>query len=195
MIKRLKKELKIKKDKDLCQLLDIKHNTLSTWKKRDTLDFNKVLALCEERNLDLNYIFFEEEFEEEKPGTEVNETPSEKTISIIPQPLLASKLINTNRNIALFVDEVPSQNGGNNARIILGQQVSTKKISTDILYIVQTKSDKIFVDQLVEIVNSSNKSNSYSLKSNSKTINVSDIETIWQVLDESADIETFFNKN
>jgi hypothetical protein len=56
---RLKEALQINTDKEICSLLDVKSNTLSTWKKRDTLDFNKVIGLCEERNLDLNYIFFE----------------------------------------------------------------------------------------------------------------------------------------
>ena len=63
VIERIKNELLLTSDKALCKLLDIKPNTLSTWKKRDTLDFNKVIALCNERQLNLNYIFFGEERE------------------------------------------------------------------------------------------------------------------------------------
>src|SRR5690606_27314989 len=61
IIQRIRQGLNINSDKEFCLMLGIKQNTLSTWKKRDTLDFNKIISLCEQNNLDLNEIFFNED--------------------------------------------------------------------------------------------------------------------------------------
>lgn len=56
-IERLKESLEISKDKELVEALGIKQNTLSTWKSRNTLDYSVIISFCEERGIDLNYIF------------------------------------------------------------------------------------------------------------------------------------------
>lgn len=53
----LKSALKIKTDRELCDLLKIKQNTLSTWKKRNSVDYGSVIALCELMDIDINEIF------------------------------------------------------------------------------------------------------------------------------------------
>ena len=46
-MKRLAEVKKARTDIDLAGLLGVKQNTLSTWKSRDSLDYKKIIALCE----------------------------------------------------------------------------------------------------------------------------------------------------
>jgi len=57
VIERLKKALKIKTDIELSEFLNIKPNTISTWKKRNSVDFDSIISICELYELDLNEIF------------------------------------------------------------------------------------------------------------------------------------------
>ncbi len=57
ILKKLKKSLKISTDIELSEILNVKPNTISTWKKRNTLDYNCVISICELYEIDLNYIF------------------------------------------------------------------------------------------------------------------------------------------
>lgn len=57
IIDRLKKSLKIKTDIELSEFLNIKPNTISTWKKRNTVDHDAIISICELYELDLNEIF------------------------------------------------------------------------------------------------------------------------------------------
>jgi len=57
VIDRLKKALKIKTDIELSEFLNIKPNTISTWKKRDSVDFDSIISICQLYELDLNEIF------------------------------------------------------------------------------------------------------------------------------------------
>lgn len=57
VIDRLKTLLKITTDIELSEFLNIKPNTISTWKKRDSLDYDSIIAICELYELDLNKVF------------------------------------------------------------------------------------------------------------------------------------------
>lgn len=47
IIKEIKKHLNIEKDKDFADFLGVKQNTLSTWKSRNTLDYEKIISKCD----------------------------------------------------------------------------------------------------------------------------------------------------
>jgi len=57
IIDRLKKTLKVETDTRLAEILNIKPNTISSWKKRNTLDYSKIIDKCVGLNIDLNLIF------------------------------------------------------------------------------------------------------------------------------------------
>jgi len=57
ILKKLKKSLKINTDIELSEILNVKPNTISTWKKRNTLDYNCIISICELYDIDLNSIF------------------------------------------------------------------------------------------------------------------------------------------
>jgi|GEM_PF-550536 len=57
VINRLKSLLKLKTDIQLSEFLNIKPNTISTWKKRNSLDYETVISICDLYELDLNEVF------------------------------------------------------------------------------------------------------------------------------------------
>ncbi|MCS4238253.1 helix-turn-helix domain-containing protein [Myroides odoratus] len=57
VITRLKQLLGYKNDLQLAEVLDIKPNTLSTWKKRETLAYDKIIEVCKKYKIDLNDLF------------------------------------------------------------------------------------------------------------------------------------------
>lgn len=60
ILKKLKKSLKISTDIELSEILNVKPNTISTWKKRNSLDYSCIINICELYEIDLNYIFTSE---------------------------------------------------------------------------------------------------------------------------------------
>lgn len=58
VIKKLKRMMGIKTDLQLSEILDVKPNTISSWKKRDSLQYEGLIALCKEHKIDLNELFF-----------------------------------------------------------------------------------------------------------------------------------------
>ncbi len=57
ILKKLKKKLKVTTDIELSKILNVKPNTISSWKKRDTVDYNTIISICELYEIDLNEIF------------------------------------------------------------------------------------------------------------------------------------------
>ena len=57
IIDRLKKSLKIKTDIELSEFLNIKPNTISTWKKRNTVDYEAIISICDLYEIDIDMIF------------------------------------------------------------------------------------------------------------------------------------------
>ncbi len=58
VIKKLKSLLGIKTDLELAKLINVKPNTISSWKSRETLQYDTIIELCKQRNIDLNDVFF-----------------------------------------------------------------------------------------------------------------------------------------
>lgn len=63
ILDRLKKKLKIKSDTKLAEYLVIKPNTISNWRKRNSLDYALLIDKCEKEKIDLNLIFIDNNYE------------------------------------------------------------------------------------------------------------------------------------
>ncbi|MDR0230336.1 MAG: helix-turn-helix domain-containing protein [Flavobacteriaceae bacterium] len=57
IIKRLKHLLGYKTDIELAELLNVKPNTISSWKARNTMQFEKIIDVCKNNKIDLNELF------------------------------------------------------------------------------------------------------------------------------------------
>ncbi|RAV29923.1 LexA family transcriptional regulator [Sinomicrobium soli] len=58
ILEKLKKHLQVKTNIELAEILEVKPNTISTWKKRNSMDYELVVAICERQDIDLNDIFY-----------------------------------------------------------------------------------------------------------------------------------------
>lgn len=59
ILQKLKSALKVRTDIELSELLNVKPNTISSWKKRNTLDYSSIIAICELYEINLNNIFYD----------------------------------------------------------------------------------------------------------------------------------------
>ncbi len=57
VINRLKTALNASSDAELCRLINIKPPTLVNWRKRESLDHDLILSICEQKQIDLNWLF------------------------------------------------------------------------------------------------------------------------------------------
>jgi len=98
IIDRLKKSLKIKTDIELSEFLSIRPNTISTWKKRNSVDYDSIIAICELYEIDLNQIFLDSD----AGGNYLGETA------------LVSRenqfQYSVEKNVAAFVETLPKYN-------------------------------------------------------------------------------------
>ncbi|MBC9798581.1 LexA family transcriptional regulator [Sinomicrobium weinanense] len=58
ILERLKEHLHVRTNAELSSILEVKPNTISTWKKRNTLDYPRILALCKTYSIDIHKLFF-----------------------------------------------------------------------------------------------------------------------------------------
>ena len=56
VLDRLYEKLGISKDIDFCRKYDFKPNTVSTWRKRDSIPYDKIVEISQNANISLDYI-------------------------------------------------------------------------------------------------------------------------------------------
>lgn len=175
VISNLKELLGLKKDKELCDLLEIKQNTISTWKKRKTLDYKKIIELCGQKELPLEEIFFTNK-EKEKPSTRGI------IISDNVRKLRKIKLQNSNRNLSVFTCTPVA---GEGMRVLFTQRIMFSKLKNSSEYIMVVKKPKPRTLKCFFIKYGKNDSAEVVLNSGQK-INIAreNISTIWAILDE-----------
>ncbi|MDR2221667.1 MAG: helix-turn-helix domain-containing protein [Flavobacteriaceae bacterium] len=133
VLKKLKRVLGIKTDLQLSILLDVKPNTISSWKKRNSLQYENLIALCKEHNIDLNTLFFENyksDKEHTKEGRQVKMISTEQYFEYFLDPV--KTLAGAPSYIFPTVDEIDTafQVSSNNMfpTIKVTSYVLTKKI-------------------------------------------------------------------
>lgn len=57
VIDRLKTALSLRTDIELAEYLCVKQNTISGWKARDTLDYKKIIEICDINNISFDWLF------------------------------------------------------------------------------------------------------------------------------------------
>ncbi|MCF8308432.1 MAG: helix-turn-helix domain containing protein [Bacteroidales bacterium] len=57
-LNRLKSELNIKTDTELARFLEIKQNTISGWRSRNTIDIKLIIEKCENYNISFDYLIY-----------------------------------------------------------------------------------------------------------------------------------------
>ncbi|QKF64582.1 S24 family peptidase [Campylobacter corcagiensis] len=62
ILNRLYHKLNIKSDAEFCRKYNIKQNTLSTWKARNSIPYELLLSISKEENIPVDYIFLNKNF-------------------------------------------------------------------------------------------------------------------------------------
>ena len=57
VIGRLKTALRLRTDVELAKHLGVRQNTVSGWKSRDTLDYKKIIEICDGNNISFDWLF------------------------------------------------------------------------------------------------------------------------------------------
>lgn len=61
---RLREMLRVRTDIELSKIMDVQPSTISTWKKRNSLDYSSIIELCRLYKIDMDYLFFGERKED-----------------------------------------------------------------------------------------------------------------------------------
>lgn len=69
ILDRLFNSLGVSTDTEFCKKFDVKKNTCSTWKKRDTIPHDFIMEIVQNANLSLDYIFFGKEITKNKSAS------------------------------------------------------------------------------------------------------------------------------
>lgn len=191
IIGRLKKKLKIKTDIELSEVLSVKPNTISTWKKRDSVDSEAIIALCDLYGFDLNEIFLDKKTAlSDKSSTPlisrevqfqyVREADTASFIEILPKYNLPFITVEESRifqvvsnNMFPFIEE--------NSYVIC-ERIAVEKAENNSIVVVISKQKGLFLNRIMKSYSDSD----FVLKSenvffNDVMINTSEISEIWQI--------------
>ncbi len=107
VINRLKEVLKTRSDGALADALGIKQNTLSTWKKRDTLDYQTIIAICEKEGVNMRWVFTGEGTHELQPHLQPHLQPQSENEGLVHVPFAQPQVITVDgsgKENIVFVD-------------------------------------------------------------------------------------------
>lgn len=193
IIERLKKSLKIKTDIELSEFLNIRPNTISTWKKRDTVDYLSIISICELCELDLNEIFLNKKVEtatnnstplicKEAQFQYSNDQNIEESLELYPKysfPFVTSESSRafqvTSNNMFPVIDE---------NSFVVCEKVEIEKIVDNSLVVLISKEKGLFINRIAK-----NKYNEdfYILKNDNDfysdiKVDASEIKEVWNIV-------------
>ena len=216
IITRLKKSLKIKTDIELSQFLTIKPNTISTWKKRNSVDFNSIIAICELYEIDLNYLLLGKEFYKEMDSAHSTETV------LVSKEILFQYILGTDKGL---LDNLPRYNFPfvksdatrafqimtNNMfptleenSFAICEEANIANLQDDKIYIIISRKKGMFVnrvklipesDQSIQLINDNNP------HARTLLFDLADIDELWKVksvmscdINNTSNLKYFNNK-
>lgn len=193
VIERLKKSLKIKTDIELSEFLNVKPNTISTWKKRNSVDFDSIITICELYELDLNEIFLNKK----KTSGYTNATPlisrevqfqytkgnddNTSLLDILPKfnfPFIAEENSRVFQVVSNNMFPIIEENS-----FVICESIDVDKIENDSIVVVVSKEKGLFVNRISKSDYNDNifvLSNENDLYCNMK-IDISEITEVWAI--------------
>lgn len=191
---RLKKALKINRDIQLSEFLNVRPNTISTWKKRNTLDYNAIISICELYEIDLNEIFLEKKTSKNDGSNYAGETPlisreiqfqyclgASGTLETLPKynfPSISgdnTRAFQVSSNNMLPIIEENS--------FAICEEININDIQDNNIVVIVSKSRGLFINKISHI---KDKKDTFLLSSentffNNVTIDIDDINEIWLI--------------
>lgn len=196
ILKRLKTYLGIKTNVELSEVLHVCPNTISTWKKRNSMDYSRLISFGKSHRIDLNRLF-SNKIQKERPCENVIVVPWEfqhqyvtsfgKKEFLDSMPRHEFPLVSGEGKIRAFqVDNIISFSFFKGNFFAVGEFVhSVGNITEENIYILINKMNGISVGEIEQyignpdalyVVNDQNK-----IMGNKVRISVQDIVEIWKV--------------
>ncbi len=193
IIERLKKSLKVKTDTSLSEILNIKPNTISSWKKRNTLDYSKIINKCVELNIDLNLILNENptNFKPETYTPIVSKdliyqyTSGKLKDSLDILPTMKFPSLKNKESIAFQIDKSIIDSKSNKDCFAFCEKTSLIEINDDDIAIIISNKLGFFVTKIKRSTSDADKSvitvEDDSPFNKNISISIHDIDELWKV--------------
>lgn len=159
VLNKIKKALKISSDKQLSEILNIKPNTISTWKKRDTLDYRIIISICELYEIDLNEIFYDSGNHFDKNKSYLTDTPlicreiqfqycvdSSSILENLPKynfPFIRSESSRVFQVLSNNMFPIIDENS-----FVICEEISREEIQENSLVVIVSKSRGLFINRI-----------------------------------------------
>lgn len=194
ILSRLKKALKINRDIQLSEFLNVRPNTISTWKKRNTLDYNAIISICELYEIDLNEIFLEKKTAKRNENNYSGETPlisrevqfqyclgAADTLETLPKynfPFIKGEKTRAFQVISNNMFPIIEENS-----FAICEEYQIDEVVDNSLVVIVSKSKGLFINRISQ---AKDKKSAFLLTSenaffNSITIDAEDINEIWLI--------------
>lgn len=193
IIDRLKKNLKVETDTRLSEILSIKPNTISSWKKRNTLDYSKIIDKCMELNIDLNLIFNENppshSFDNYTPIVskdliyQYTSGQLKDTLEILPT--MKFPCVNNKESIAFQIDKSIIDSNSSKDCFAICEKTPLMEVNGDDIVIIISNKLGFFVTKINRSLSDTEKSiitiedDSPFIKNTA--ISIKDIDELWRV--------------
>ncbi|MES2862755.1 MAG: helix-turn-helix domain-containing protein [Bacteroidota bacterium] len=193
ILNRLKKALKVDTDTRLSEILNIKPNTISSWKKRNTLDYSKIIDKCIELNINLNLIF------NESPTNHLFDTYTpivskdliyqytsgklKDSLDILPTMKIPS--LKNKESVAFQIDKSIIDSNSSKDCFAICEKTALLDVSEDDIVIIISNNLGFFVTKIKRTSSDSDKSvitvEDDSPFNKNTSISIKDIDELWKV--------------
>lgn len=194
IVKKLKSILKFKTDLQLAEFLNVRPNTISTWKKRNSVDYNSIITVCDLYEIDLNEVFLSSKRNSKHENLNGSETPlicrevqyqycmnSESLMESLPRynfPFVRGVETRAFQVISTNMFPVIEENS-----FVVCESVAIENIQDNSLVVVVSPTKGIFINRITRM---HDKTNVFILSSenaffNNITISSQDISEIWYI--------------
>ncbi len=193
ILKKLKKALKISTDIQLSEFLNIKPNTISTWKKRNSLDYSSIITICELYEIELNDIFLEKKTIKKDYSGYASETPlisrevqfqycigSNETLESLPKysfPFLRGEETRAFQVLSNNMYPIIEENS-----IAVCESIDINELPDNSIVVIVSKAKGLFINSITKSI----KPDTYTLSNensffNSVSIHKTEIDEIWLI--------------
>ncbi|WP_268223136.1 LexA family transcriptional regulator [Sinomicrobium oceani] len=169
VLDRLKKHLNIRTNTELSDILEVKPNTISTWKKRNTLDYPRILSVCKTYSIDIDKIFFNKESDLGSPRN-MNNTNSENAFSVVTGDMYFQYVYEAGKQE--FIDSLPKFS----FPFISGKKVRAFQVISSSMFPILKEGDYVVGEYIGKDIAKLINQNIYILISNLKGIYISRIQ-------------------
>ncbi|WP_177734557.1 helix-turn-helix domain-containing protein [Flavobacterium inviolabile] len=193
ILTRVKKVFKIKTDAQLAELLSIKPNTISSWKKRNTLDYESIIEQCNKANIDLNEIFLgNESFSFKKKITPIitkemlfQYTTGELNLERSDIPTINIPFLQQKNSMVFQVNTSELEPSIKENTFVICEEATANDITNDSFAVIISKEKGLYMSKVAQNENDESILNLISRKesvfSGKNEIKKNKIDEIWKI--------------